>query len=72
MEMQILVRQRVPSRHGRENVPDRSDERSSTHEHDDHRLYVNVLQVRIRIFTLIYMKIGIRKFRFISVYIVLN
>lgn len=68
MEMQILVRQRVPSRHGRENVPDRSDERSSTHEHDDHRLYVNVLQVRI--FTLIYMKIGIRKFRFISVYIV--
>lgn len=68
MEMQILVRQRVPSRHGRENVPDRSDERSSTHEHDDHRLYVNVLQVRI--FTLIYMKIGIRKFRFISVYVV--
>lgn len=68
MEMQILVRQRVPSRHGRENVPDRSDERSSTHEHDDHRLYVNVLQVRI--FMLIYMKIGIRKFRFISVYIV--
>lgn len=68
MEMQILVRQRVPSRHGRENVSDRSDERSSTHEHDDHRLYVNVLQVRI--FTLIYMKIGIRKFRFILVYIV--
>lgn len=46
VEMQILVRQRVPSRHGRENVPDRSDERPSTDEHDDHRLYVNVLQVR--------------------------
>lgn len=46
MEMQILVRQRVPSRHGRENVSHRTDERSSTDEHDDHRLYVNVLQVR--------------------------
>lgn len=72
MEMQILVRQRFPSRHGRENVPDRTDERPSTDEHDDHRLYVNVLQVRERVFTLMLAskkKIGTDGlYRFIYIY----
>lgn len=73
MEMQILVRQRFPSRHGRKNVPDRTDERPSTDEHDDHRLYVNVLQVRERVFTLMLAskkKIGTDGlYRFIYIYI---
>ena len=53
MEMQISIRQRVPSRHGRENVTNRTYERPGSDEHDDHRLYVNVLQVCTWLLTLI-------------------
>ena len=44
MEMQIPVRQRVPSRHGRENVANWTHECPSSDEYDDHRLYVDILQ----------------------------
>lgn len=53
MEMQIPIRQCIPSRHRRENVTDRTYERPGSDEHDDHRLYVDVLQVRTWLLTLI-------------------
>lgn len=48
MELQISLRQRLPSRYWRKNAINWAYERSSAHEYDDNWLYDDILQVRIQ------------------------